>query len=81
MVGDTKIGPADFLFAAMDVICGEKEITVEPKNQISNLDILPFIRDKVFESKWLHGPDFKDAFLSDRLYYQGWTLRIPNIER
>lgn len=81
MVGNTKIGPADFLFAAMDVICGEKEIVVKPKNQISNLDILPFVRDKVFESKWLHGPDFKDEFLSDRLYYQAWTLRVPNIKK
>ncbi len=79
LVGDTKLGPADFLFAAMDVLCGEKTITVAPKNQISNLDILPFVRDKVFESKWLHGPDFKDEFLSNRLYWQGWTLRVPNL--
>lgn len=80
-VGDVKIGPADFLFAAMDVICGDNAVTIEPKNQISNLDILPFVRDKVFESKWLHGPDFKDEFLSDRLYYQAWTLRVPNINK
>lgn len=81
VVGGTKIGPADFLFAALSVLCGEKMVTLAPRKQISNLDILPFIRDRVFESKWLHGDDFKDDFLSDRLYYQAWTLRVPNIKK
>ncbi len=79
-VDSIKIGPADWLRGSMAVLCGETEVTLKPDANMPNLDIIPYVRDKKYEYKWMHGPDFEDKYLSERLYLQAWTMRFPNID-
>ena len=80
-VGDTKIGPADWLFAALDVLQGAKEVTIGPRAQRPSLDIIPETRDAYFKGTWRHSDSFEDKYLSDRLRLQAWTLRFANLNK
>ena len=75
-VGGIDIGPADWLFAALEVLQGKDEIVVSPKNQLPSLDIIPETRDAYFKGTWRHSDSFEDKYLSDRLRWQIWTLRF-----
>ena len=78
-VGGREIGPADWMLAALDVLCGEAEATVLPKPQMPSLDALPQVRDCSFRGTWRHSDSFEDKYLSDRLRLQAWTMRFPEI--
>ena len=80
-VGNTKIGPADWLFGALKVLGGEKEVTLEPRSQLPSLDIIPETRDAYFKGTWRHSDSFEDKYLSDRLRLQAWTLRFANLNK
>lgn len=73
--GGFKLGPADYLFAALDVLCGEKEIVINPKPQQYPLDRFPNLRDFSLCGEWEYSDSFKDEFMSDRLRLQAWTIR------
>lgn len=75
-VGGVDIGPADWLFAALEVLQGKEEIVISPKNQLPSLDIVPETRDAYFKGTWRHSDSFEDKYLSDRLRWQIWTLRF-----
>ena len=74
-VGDKKIGPADWLFAALRAILGEEEITLTPREQLNSLDAIPRTKNARFFG-WMHSDSFKDEFLSKRLKLQAYTLRF-----
>ena len=75
-VGDTAIGPADFLVAALEVLAtGAEKVTVTPKEQLGNLDGFAKLRDFKPRGGWILPADFKDNYVSDRLRWQFWTLR------
>ena len=75
-VGDKRIGPADMLFAMLDVATDAKVVTLHPRKQNCNYEeVFHHIKNMKITGMWLHGPDFKDAWLSDRLRQQNWTLR------
>ena len=78
-VGGKLLGPADWLMAALDILCGEAETTVTPKPQMPSLDVLKNVRDCSFKGTWRHSDSFEDKYLSDRLRLQSWTMRFPNI--
>lgn len=75
-VNGKAIGPADWLRAALAVLCGEEKVTVLPGEQLVSLDILPGVRDCAFAGTWRHSDDFQDKYLSERLRLQCWTLRF-----
>ncbi len=75
-VNGKAIGPADWLNGALAVLCGEKEVTLVPREQLVSLDILPLVRDCSFAKSWRHSESFEDKYLSDRLRLQCWTLRF-----
>ena len=75
--GEKFLGPADWLFAALDVLCGEQTPVVVPKKQLPCLDCLPQVRDCSFKGTWRHSDSFEDKYLSDRLRLQSWTMRFP----
>lgn len=75
-IGEKELGPADWLMAALDILCGANESTVRPKNQLPCLDILPQVRDCSFKGTWRHSDKFEDKYLSDRLRLQSWTMRF-----
>lgn len=76
-VGDIKIGPADWLRAAMKVLQGEKNVTIFPDVQMPSLDSMPTLRDCNFTNyRWMQSDDFCDKYLSERLKLQAWTMRF-----
>ncbi len=75
-VGNDFIGPADWLYAALEVVLGKNSVKIEPKNQLPSLDCIPEVRDSSFKGTWQHSDSFEDKYLSDRLRYQSWTMRF-----
>lgn len=80
-VGDNYIGPADWLYAAFEVIFGAFEVEISPKPQLPCLDCMPEVRDSAFKGTWQHSDSFEDKYLSDRLRYQSWTMRFLSTSR
>jgi len=76
-VGEEEIGPADWLRAAMAVICGEEEVTILPDVQLPELDCLPELKDEYFMG-WMQSDDYHNKYLSKRLKLQIWTMRYLN---
>ncbi len=74
-VGGHRIGPADWLFAAMDIICGADTVTVTPREQLPSLDPLPSLKKSRSMKGWINGDDFVDNYLVKRLKLQIWTMR------
>ncbi|MBR2443906.1 MAG: hypothetical protein IKB27_00725 [Clostridia bacterium] len=75
-VGNEYIGPADWLYGALEVLLGAKSVTVKPKPQLPSLDCMPEVRDSAFKGTWQHSDSFEDKYLSNRLRYQSWTMRF-----
>ena len=70
-----ELGPADFLTAALETLCGAEEITLTPQPQQIDLDPYPLMRDLKLKKSWRHSDDFEDRWLSERMRRQAWTLR------
>ena len=75
-VGGVKVGPADWLRAALDVLCGADSVTVVPGEALPSLDVLPQLKNLSFKGQWVQSDSFKDKYLSSRLRYQAWTMRF-----
>ena len=81
LVGGEYIGPADWLYAALEIVCGGDSAKVEPREQIPCLDCMPEVRDSDFKGTWQHSDSFEDNYLSDRLRYQSYTMRFRKESR
>ena len=76
-VGGRAIGPADFLFAALEVLETRTEkVTVAPREQLGSFKEVPHLPDMNISGSWVHTKAFKDRCLTERLRLQLWTLRI-----
>ncbi len=76
-VGGRMIGPADFLFAALEIIeTGASEVKLAPREQLGSFKEVPSLETMKISGSWVHTKEFKDEFLSERLRLQLWTLRI-----
>lgn len=80
-VGNAYIGPTDWLYGALEVLLGAKNITITPKPQLPCLDCMPEVRDSSFKGTWQHSDSFEDKYLSDRLRYQSYTMRFRKSSR
>lgn len=76
-VGNVDIGPADFLFAALEVLVdGSEMVSVEPRGQLGGFSECPSLERVDIKSGWcIHSPDLNGALLDERLRLQYWTLR------
>jgi len=75
-VGSYKIGPADFLFAALEVLTTDKEeINLYPRNQLNDVSFLKDLNQFKLKGTWTHSEKLEDNYLSDRVKLQCWTLR------
>lgn len=76
-VGDVEIGPADFLFSALEALAtGAEEVVAEPREQLGDIaGEIPSLATFSHIGRWIFSRDFKDNYLSDRLRWQYWTLR------
>ena len=77
-INGKKIGPADLLFAMLDVCSGAEAVTVSPKAQQCDHSRLPALKSLSLRGKWMHSPDFEDRYLSDRARLQAWTIRTED---
>jgi len=76
VVGGTKVGPGDFLRAALKALAeGGETVTVGPSDPLAGLKHFPKLRDFKPAGTWVFWPDFKDEYTSDRLRWQVWTWR------
>lgn len=73
--GEKTLGTGDFLIAMLDVLCGIKTVSLSPREQNVPLDDYPDLVKFRLQNTWLHSPDLKDEYLSERLRLQNWTLR------
>ncbi|MBQ9543561.1 MAG: hypothetical protein IJV00_00375 [Clostridia bacterium] len=75
--GAKGIGPADLLFAMLDVALGADSVSVIPRPQMPSLegDYAILYRLNMKGKHWVHRPDFADDFITERLRLQSWTLR------
>jgi len=70
-VCDKRIGPADFLFAALEVLeTGAERVTVCPREQLGRFKECPGVETMNLSGKWIHSHEFKDSHLSERLRLQ-----------
>jgi len=75
-VGGTKVGPGDFLRAALSALAtGADRVTVAPSDPLATLNDMPVLRDFHPAGSWVFTPDYKDECTSDRLRWQCWTFR------
>jgi len=76
-VGGVKIGPADFLFAALEVLeTNAAAVTLVPREQLGDIAAKsPSLAHFRHTDGWIYWPQFKDRYLADRLRLQFWTLR------
>ncbi len=80
-VGEAKIGPADFLYAALEVLAdGKTEVTVRPRDQLGPIHrLMPTLATYSMVGGWpLYEDTFKDEYLTERLRLQLWTLRYED---
>jgi len=76
-INGKNIGPADWLYAALDVLTDARTATIVPdRPQLPSLDCLPKTRDLSLKGTWRHSDTFEDRYLSDRLRWQSWTMRF-----
>ena len=76
-VNGKQIGPADWLYAALEVLTGAETVTAVPgRPQLPSLDCIPRTRDLALKGTWRHSDSFEDKYLSDRLRWQSWTMRF-----
>lgn len=76
--GDKKIGPRQFLFAALEFLATKDDVvTVIPGDQLGSFAPIGKLEFRTHRNTWLHCPPpvFEDAYASDRLRWQIWTLR------
>ena len=76
-VGDNKIGPADWLRAALAVLTGAKHVTLTPAPWQIDLGQFPALKELTYKNVWIHIKELEDRWLSDRFRLQSWTLRLP----
>ncbi len=77
MTSRGEIGPADMLFAMLDAATGAPAVVLEPREQMPELSggYASLCDLHMSGDSWVHSPDFRDAYISDRLRLQSWTIR------
>ena len=77
IVGSSILGIADWLRAALAVLCGEETVTVAPAGWQIDMDQFPLLRDLNLKQTWVDVKDLMDEHVSRRNRLQSWTLRLP----
>lgn len=80
-VDGLKIGPADFLFGALDALVeGQASVKLLPREQLGSFREVPGLEHLNLAGSWVHEPSFKDRYVTERIRLQLWTLRIEACE-
>ncbi len=63
--------------AALEVlVTGSEKVTVAPKEQLGSFALIRQFETYHMANTWVHMPEFKDEYLTDRLRLQLWTMRV-----
>ena len=78
-VNGKAIGPRELLDAYLSFLLdGTESYTAAPNSSWQiNLDEFPTLRDLNYKGTWIHSDTLCDKYLSDRLRFQSWTVRLP----
>ena len=76
-VGEQKLGPADWLRAALEILCGADCAAVCPGPWQIDLDQFPALKDMHLEKSWINTEWEEDRHVSRRARLQSWTIRLP----
>ena len=74
-VGDTLLGPADFLYAMLDVLCCAETVTLSPRAQNIDLSDFPLVENPPILAWSVHPPEFTAKWHLKRFPLQAWTMR------
>lgn len=77
VVGDAILGAADWLRAALEILCGEEEVTVAPDTWQIDMEQFKRLQDLNLKLSWVDVKNLMDDHLSRRGRLQSWTLRFP----
>ena len=80
-VGGAKIGPADFLYAALEVLeTGGESACIRPRDQLGPIhQLMPTLATYSMKGGWpIYEDSFEDKYLTPRLRLQLWTLRYES---
>lgn len=78
-IGSVDLGPADWLFAALEALCGKESILLQPGPQLPDLSqIAPRLHTINFKGGWIQSDSMEDRYLSNRLRLQCWTMRFAD---
>lgn len=83
-VGEQKIGPADFLYGALEVLAtGADKVTIMPRDQLGPIgELMPSLSTFTTAGGWcIYSPNYKDKYMTPRLRLQLWTLRYEDFQR
>ncbi len=76
VVDGEKIGTGDMLYAMLEALeRKEGEFVLEPHPEMNFLSRYPELEHMALRGTWMHSGDFQDAYLSDRLRLQAYTIR------
>ncbi len=80
-VGSQSIGPADLLFAMLEILTTDHEtVKLIPREQCVMMPEFEELCDFHMDGdSWMHSYDFHDEYVSDRLRLQSRTLRYCGI--
>ncbi len=76
-VGGKRVGPADWLRAALALLSGKNEYVITPDAWQIDLNEFPDLRDQSLKGTWVHADTFEDKYISNRARLQSWTIRLP----
>lgn len=76
-VGSQILGPADWLRAALNILCGMDCTTVQPGPWQIDLEQFPLLKHMSLRKSWINIDWDGDHYLSDRARLQTWTIRLP----
>jgi hypothetical protein len=75
-VGDTRIGPRDFLDAARQVLRGAERVELLPCSQMPEIEGFYHLDEANLAGTWMYSPEFRDKWVSKRLKWQAWTIHL-----
>ena len=78
-INEKTIGARELLDALLAFLLYDAESYTITPNQPWQIDLneFPTLRDLNYKGSWIHADSLNDSYLSNRLRYQSWTIRLP----
>ncbi|MGI5895009.1 MAG: hypothetical protein ACOX6P_10540 [Candidatus Merdivicinus sp.] len=74
-IGGTQIGPADFMWAVLQMLEGREQISLSPFDCTIPTQNYYNFEKFALKHTWMHSETFEDNFTTERIRLQAWTIR------